>query len=286
MIQDIFPHKYSVGYKAAAPSNEDILLIFSGSNLLCSRDDNGIKFPTVAQIMSVAPNAVEVAQFLFTIDDVSYFHLPDFSIEAFGIWSYLPKDAFREIRPLVKAYAAVTALQIHLFYANNTYCGRCASKMNSSVHERAMVCPNCSRTVYPQICPSVIVGITDGDKILVTRYAQSHSKFRRYALVAGYNEVGETLEDTVRREVMEEVGIRVKNIRYFKSQPWSFTDSLLVGFFCEVDGSTRITLDTNELSEAVWLSREEIPDESADPTISLTGTMMYEFKHKYSCQDL
>lgn len=150
--------------------------------------------------------------------------------------------------------------------------------MDAPGNERAMRCNNCGKVYYPQICPSVIVGITDGDKLLMTKYAASHSKFRRYALVAGYAEVGESLEDTVRREVMEEVGLKVKNIRYYSSQPWSFTDTLLVGFFCDVDGTTEITLDRNELSVAEWLERWDIPDESADSSISLTGTMMKAFK--------
>ena len=77
---------------------------------------------------------------------------------------------------------------------------------------------------------------------------------------------------------MEEVGLKVKNIRYYGSQPWSFTDTLLVGFFCDLDGSSEITLDRDELSVAEWLERSEIPEESADSSVSLTGTMMKAFK--------
>ncbi|MBE5730318.1 MAG: NUDIX domain-containing protein, partial [Clostridiales bacterium] len=91
----------------------------------------------------------------------------------------------------------------------------------------------------------------------------------------GYVEVGESFEDTVRREVMEEVGLKVKNIRYYKSQPWPFTNTLLAGYFCEVDGSSEVTVDQNELSTAVWLARDEIPEIS---TVSLTGTMIMAFK--------
>jgi fructose-specific phosphotransferase system IIC component len=74
------------------------------------------------------------------------------------------------------------------------------------------------------------VGVTDGDRLLLTKYAPNHSAHRRYALVAGYTEIGESFEDTVRREVLEEVGLQVKNIRYFASQPWSFSGALLAGF--------------------------------------------------------
>ena len=117
--------------------------------------------------------------------------------------------------------------------------------------------------------------MTDGDKLLLTKYAPNHSAHRRYALVAGYTEIGESFEDTVRREVWEEVGLKVKNIRYYASQPWSFSGALLAGFFCDVDGDTHITLDENELSVAEWFDRADIPDNA---TISLTGTMMKAFQ--------
>ena len=120
------------------------------------------------------------------------------------------------------------------------------------------------------------MGVTDGNRILLTKYAVKHSKFRNYALVAGYAEVGETLEETVSREVMEEVGLKVKNIRYYKSQPWAFTGTLLVGFYCDVDGNTTIQLDENELSEGTWFEREDIPTNTS--TISLTSEMIEYFR--------
>lgn len=141
-----------------------------------------------------------------------------------------------------------------------------------------MACPSCGQVSYPQICPSVIVAITDNDKILLTKYASGHSSYQNYALVAGYSEVGESLEDTVRREVMEEVGLRVKNIRYYKSQPWSFSGALLVGFACEVEGSREISMDEEELSAAVWFRRGEMPKNRSQADISLTGEMMQAFE--------
>lgn len=96
-------------------------------------------------------------------------------------------------------------------------------------------------------------------------------------LIAGFAEVGEAVEDTVRREVMEEVGVKVKNIRYYKSQPWPFSDTLLLGFFCELDGNKKIILDKKELSEAEWIAREDM--EMTDDGISLTYEMMDYFKN-------
>jgi NAD+ diphosphatase len=144
--------------------------------------------------------------------------------------------------------------------------------MQHSGTERALLCPSCRNLVYPAIAPSVIVAVMHGDRLLLTRYQASHSSYRNYALVAGYVETGETVENTVRREVMEEVGLKVKNIRYYKSQPWPFSGALLMGFFCEADGDDAIVLDESELEEAVWMERGQLPDRSDD--VSLTSEMM------------
>ena len=138
--------------------------------------------------------------------------------------------------------------------------------------ERALRC-ECGNVLYPRVVPAVIVGITNGDKILVTKY---RTGFAHFALVAGFTEIGETLEETVAREAMEETGLKVKNIRYYKSQPWGIVDDILVGFYCDVDGDDTIKMDEGELKVAEWRSREDIelqPDE-----YSLTNEMMKMFK--------
>lgn len=273
MIHDIAPHEYDVTYRKVSPESHDIMLIFRDNALLCSIENNEISYPTAEDIEKVFYDVKEKAKFLFRIDDRDYFELRDPKIDPFKKWDYLDKDRLRSIRPLWKIFAAITGFQIHNWYTNTRFCGRCGSEMDAPGNERAMKCSKCGKIYYPQICPSVIVGVMDGDKLLMTKYAPGHSKYRRYALIAGYAEIGESLEDTVRREVMEEVGLKVKNIRYYSSQPWSFTDTLLVGFLCDVDGSAEITLDEEELSAADWLTREEIPEESADSSVSLTGTI-------------
>ena len=278
MLQDIAPHKYDVTYRTVDVADDDVMLIFRDNALLCAMDEDGITYPSVDEMEEIFPDVREKAKFMFRIDDHDYFELRKHDIEPFGKWQYMPKDEVRTLKPLWRAFAAVTGFQIHDWYTNTKFCGRCGTKMKASGDERAMKCPECGKVYYPQICPSVIVGVIDGDKLLMTKYSVKHSKYRRYALIAGYSEVGESLEDTVRREVMEEVGLKVKNIRYYSSQPWSFSDSLLMGFFCDVDGNTEVTLDEDELSVAEWLDREDIPAESADSSVSLTGAMMKAFK--------
>ena len=116
--------------------------------------------------------------------------------------------------------------------------------------------PSCGRQEYPVLMPAVIVGITNGDKIICSKY--EGRSFKQYALIAGFAEIGETIEETVHREVMEEVGLKVKNLRYYKSQPWSFSGTLLFGFFCDVDGDDTLTVDHEELSVAQWFDRDKI----------------------------
>lgn len=138
---------------------------------------------------------------------------------------------------------------------------------------RALKCPSCGHLIYPRIVPAVIVGVKNDDKLLLTKYRKG---FTPFALIAGFTEIGETLEETVSREVMEEAGLRVKNIQYYKSQPWGVVDDLLAGFYCEVDGDTDIHMDASELKLAEWKTRDEIELQPND--FSLTNEMMREFK--------
>ncbi len=220
--------------------------------------------------------------YLFSIDDKGYYlgTMPE------EVRDRLPRDlqgvGIRELRPTYYhgdedrhlIFAGYTAGQLAGWYRDNRYCGTCAHITVPSLTERALCCPGCGRTIYPRILPAVIIGVTDGDRILMTKYAGRNIPF--YALVAGFNEIGETLEETVSREVMEEVGLKVKNIRYYKSQPWGIVDDLLAGFYCDVDGSPQITLDRNELKEAVWVDRKDIEGQPHD--LSLTNEMMIVFR--------
>ena len=141
--------------------------------------------------------------------------------------------------------------------------------------ERAEVCSACGCKTYPRINPAVIIGIRNNDRILITKYRTGYA---HSALVAGFTEIGETLEDTVRREVMEEVGLKVKNITYYKSQPWGMVMDLLAGFFCDVDGDDRIRMDENELKYAEWVERDKLELQPSD--ISLTNEMMKVFQNE------
>jgi NAD+ diphosphatase len=212
-------------------------------------------------------------QYLCTIDTTAFFLAEEFSApeEPFGFHGIM---AFRMLQPDWLAFAGATAMHLAHWYQNNRFCGRCSREMERGTTERSLVCPHCGLTVYPRINPVVIVGITNGDELLLTKY--SRGAYRRHALVAGFMEIGETFEDTVRREVMEEVGLQVRNIRYYKSQPWAFSESVLAGYFADVEGSNTPCLNDHELEEAIWYNRADIPRE--DSNFSLTWDMIERFR--------
>ena len=140
---------------------------------------------------------------------------------------------------------------------SNQYCGVCGSKMykKESSSERAMVCSNCGNTTWPRTSPAIIVAVTKGDKLLLARNRQFPN--RMYSVIAGFVEYGETFEECIKREVYEEVGIKVKNIKYFGSQPWPYPNSMMIGFTAEyLDGE--IEVDGEEIVHADWFSKEEI----------------------------
>lgn len=140
----------------------------------------------------------------------------------------------------------------------NQHCGKCGSKMyiKDSKFERAMVCSNCGNTTWPRTSPAIIVAVTKGDKLLLAHNRQFPD--RRYSVIAGFVEYGETFEECVKREVYEEVGIKVNNIKYFGSQPWPFPNSMMIGFTADyLDGEIKV--DGNEIAHADWFSKEEIP---------------------------
>ena len=277
MIQDIYPHIYHNEYKDFQPENTDFILVFHRNTVMIRFKEEHLRYPTFSEMQSFSCDY----QYLFSIDNYKYFlalpkscHLEEPSIMIDG-YHYQDVRIFRSAASRHTAFAGITAHHLFGWYQSNQFCGRCGQKMLPDHKERMLFCPDCRNMVYPRISPAVIVGIINGDQILMSKYAGR--SYTNYALIAGFTEIGECAEQTVAREVMEEVGLKVKNIRYYKSQPWAFSGSLLMGFFCDLDGSDQIKLDTSELAEAGWYSRGEITLE--DDHISLTREMIMHFKN-------
>ena len=276
MIQDIAPHKLNTEYKPRDPLPDSPVIILKNDAVLIRQKDGEVSFPLFADTGIQKDEAI----YLFTIDGASFYtvtgdmpgtvsDLRENGFEFAGI------QAFRALAPRHLAFAGALGTRLAIWYSSNRFCGACGKETELSETERALVCPDCGKTVYPRIDPAVIVGVTNGDRILLTKY-RGRGDSPRYALVAGYCETGETAEDTVRREVLEEVGLRVKNIRYYKSQPWLFSGSMLFGFFCEVDGDDTVRIERSELDTAEWVSREKI--KQTDDKVSLTSEMIEVFR--------
>lgn len=275
MLQDIEPYQFNNEFKEKKPDKDDYVLIFNGEELLLNNNSGQIQFPKIMHIRKLIPDIEETSIYLFSVDE-SHFYYCSKTVKETDELHYISIQQIRETMPNWMAFIAATACHLAQWYDSNRYCGRCAKPMTQHKTERALCCEACGSTIYPKICPAVIVGIIDKDKdkILLTRYADR--PYKKLGLVAGFTEIGETMENTVKREVMEEVGLRVKNIKYFKSQPWAFSQSILVGFFAELDGSPEVNIDSKELSEAIWLSRDEIS--LSNSHISLTNEMIETFR--------
>lgn len=278
MLQDIEPHRFSNEFENKLPEDSDFAFIFRNNQTLLKKTGQSAEIPCFDDLLKTDPDIKKEAVYLFSIDGKAYFLTKSggAEIESGGEYEY------RELRGLLNSaaeplvFACATAFHLSKWYGTHLFCGRCGEKTVHKQYERAVVCPNCALTEYPKISPVIIVGIKSGEELLMTKYTAAASEYRNYALVAGFVEIGETLEAAVRREISEEVGVCVKNITYYKSQPWALSESLLAGFFADLDGDKTVRLDDNELSEAVWISRKDIPE--SDSVMSLTGEMIEAFR--------
>ena len=289
MIQEFeSEHVFDNHFAPHEPSADDYVLHYTEAGCLArvshvgradaDAGDSGevVELPRLADY----PRRPSHVTYLFSLGEEHFFLALDDRVAAPAGFAYESVNWLRRAEPQHLLFAAATGSQLDRWYRDNRFCGRCGAPTELAPASREIVCPECAHIVYPKICPGVICAVTscDGDdeKIVLTRYAGRTTAL--WALVAGFTEIGEPLEDTVRREVMEEVGLSVKNLRFYKSQPWSFTDTLLVGFWCEVDGDPTIAVDRSELKEARWFSRDEMPLERTGDRASLTGEMIERFR--------
>ena len=279
MIQDIFPAKFYNHYEEQSACHEDSAFFFSDGKVLAlyNKEAQSLSFPTCGDFSEQTLSST----YLFSIDNQKYFLMPEKTDLPAGL-SDFSFYSLRQLRDLplspdakTSLFAAFSAYHLWKWYDDNKFCGHCGKPLVQDTVERALFCLACQTKIYPRINPAVIIGILNQrkDKILITKYRTGYA---HSALVAGFTEFGETLEQTVEREVMEEVGLKVKNIRYYKSQPWALAQDILAGFFCEADGDETIKMDEGELKYAEWVSREEVELQPND--YSLTNEMMKLFK--------
>lgn len=300
MIQDIGPRHLDNQFRQVKPEKKDVVLFFEGASLLAKWQEEKIYYPSYGEFCEHGQAAEFQFIYLLSVDEIQYFlalkkhevEQGSFSSEyadakvhkEYGVvlpgYEMIGTDIFRKATPKYRAFAAITGYHLYGWYRDNHFCGRCGHTMVHDTKERMVKCTSCGNVVYPKICPAVIIGVTNGDKLLLTKYAGR--TYKNYALVAGFTEIGETFEETVEREVLEEVGLHVKNIRYYKSQPWAPSGSLLAGFFCDLDGDDTIQLQEDELAVGEWVRAADM--DMQDDGISLTKEMMMYFKAQHTPQ--
>lgn len=274
MIQDIEPRIFDNSFKNRKAESQDLFLSYNGDTVLVKEDMDKLWYPSFSDFENEYPELIHNARFLFQINNINYFLVEEKELDSVNGWSYVTTNRFRTEVKYWRSFAGVVGWQLNRWYGNHQFCSKCGKQVKHSEKERMLYCESCGFQAYPTISPCVIVAVHDGNRLLLTKYAGR--AYTKYALIAGFAEIGEGLEQTAHREVKEEVGINIKNLKFYKSQPWPFTDTLLVGFFAELDGDNTITIDEEELSLGEWVDRENIPPEELK--ISLTSEMMEAFR--------
>lgn len=260
MIQEIYPKVFYPEFRNKKATNKkSFVLHFEYNKVMLIKDalTGEIRLPRFEDLEEDDENIYEKSYYVNAVDDEEFYLVDDMQVPEFGGFYMEGMQVLREFSPQYQAFATISASQVYRWMKSRKYCGYCGTVTEKSNTERALICPKCKNIEYPKISPAIIVAIRDGNRLLLTKNAKGTYKF--YALVAGFVEVGESLEDAVRREVMEEVGLKVKNIQSYKSQPWSFSDSLMLAFIADLDGDDKITIQEEELSEARWFEREDVP---------------------------
>jgi len=251
---------------------------FRDHELLVRMSGQAAEIPALAEIG--APDGQQLPhRFVGALDE----H-PCFSLQLPNEFTAPPDMIFEKLRPLSGALSdelfalAGRAYQLIQWEQRSRFCGRCGAPTRDKDDEHARVCPDCGLVVYPSAFPAIIVAVIRNNRILLAR-GRRHAKGWR-SVLAGFVEPGETLEEAVRREVREEVGLEIEHIRYFGSQPWPFTNSLMIGFTAESAGGT-ITVDHNEILEADWYAASQLP-ESLPGRISIARRLIEWFAENFA----
>lgn len=254
MYGNIYGH-YEAGLNAPEETSDSLWFVFNSGRLLM--DTNHHRIPRQSELKEALIRQERGLYLGLLNGQPCYCVHTDRGIEGNENLS------FRELRSLFgvldesEFLLAGRAAQIIHWDLTSRFCGRCGHKNEDKADERAKICPECGLVLYPRISPAVITVVVREQKILLAH--SNRFKSNMYSLIAGFVEPGETLEDAVQREIMEEVGIRVKNIRYFSSQPWPYPDSLMIGFIADY-ANGEIWVDGVEINDAGWYGNGNYPE--------------------------
>lgn len=252
------------------------VLIYMDKKLLMKWNDGKYLIPEVSDLVEIIPNVNDLV-YIGKYDGLSCYCiiLSEISILPENMELINPREITKLSGDSGLFLLAGTANHILHWYRVNQYCGCCGHKNEDKKDERAKICPNCGNLVYPRISPATITAVFREDKILLAH--NRNFKNNLHSLIAGFTEPGETLEQCVKREIQEEVGIKVKNIRYFGSQPWPFPDSLMIAFTAEYE-SGEIMVDNSEITSADWYHAESLPE--IPTTDSIAGKIIRWYRDK------
>ncbi|WP_066628198.1 NAD(+) diphosphatase [Labilibacter marinus] len=271
MIQDIFPHTFSNEFSTRTLiEDDDYVFLFKEKSLLLKATDSAFTIPRKKDLKHCHSEGI----FLFSFNETPCFLVENDGVTEDETFSYHETNSLNTKSQIELDYCSAVGFQLKTWYAQNKFCGTCGTATELKQDERAIICPSCQRISHPNISPAIIVAVICGDNILLARGA--HFPPGLFSLIAGYVDVGETVEDAVKRELQEEVGIDIDNFQYHSSQPWPFSSSMMLGFVAKVDQMQAITIDDKEIAEAAWYSKDALP--TYPPDRSIAGEIINQFK--------
>jgi NAD+ diphosphatase len=241
-------------------------LVYQGDRLLVRPDGDGGPLPLIADVAELGITPIRRLYLGFLQDaqgQRTHCYCAEVAPET-PIPDGLVADGLRQLYPRLGDTLfglAGRAIQIVAWDRTHQYCGQCGAPTENMAHERAKLCPRCGLMSYPRLSPAIIIAVVrrsdEGCHVLLARNHRFPTG--RYSVLAGFVEPGESLEECAQREVFEETGIQIANIRYFGSQPWPFPNSLMVGFTADYAGG-EVTLEEAELADARWFAAGALPD--------------------------
>ena len=268
---------FVAGFQGPLPPESSALgFAFQGHRLLVRVEQGRPRIPSLSDAASFSEGPPWV-HFFGTFNGAGCYAvcLPEDAAVGAGYETRGLRELFGRMEEKL-VWVAGRAGQLVHWHRNHRFCGRCGAPTADHAEERAKRCPACGLLNHPRVSPAIIVAVVRGRRLLLAHSQRFPSKF--YSVLAGFAEPGETLEECVQREVFEEVGVRVKNIRYFGSQPWPFPDSLMVAFTAEhAEGEIRV--DPAEITDAGWFAAGELPE--IPPPISIARRLINWFAMEF-----
>ena len=253
MIEKSLYENYQIDFSdSITPKSGDYLFVFNENRELYLDSDKHL------------PNNLDNFDVNFTLYIGEYKNKSAFVVNAKS------DEMFYDLREVYEInhdlyHIAGKAVLVNDWYISHRFCGKCGSENQLDEKDMMLKCPNCGQVHYPRIAPAIIVAIRNEDKLLMAKH--SYHDNIRYALIAGFVEPGEAIEEAVHREVLEEVGVKIKNLKYQKSQSWPFPNSLMLAFTAEYE-SGDIKVDGDEILKAKWFKKDEIVRYGTDISIS------------------